>query len=118
MNHVLLDRTGPGTKPAGYVKSQDLKDLDKAKARLETIKAERQELAHNIDLGKYVNRDAVKQAAATTIAMFSQTIRSIPDSIERRLGVEPRVVEAISQALDAALADLADQLNLMAGRDD
>jgi phage terminase Nu1 subunit (DNA packaging protein) len=104
-------------RPPGYVKSDDLKALDAAKARLESIKADRQELAHKIELGKYVNREAIKQVAATTIAMFSQTMRSMPDAIERRLGVEPKVAETIGEMIDAALNELADGLNLMAGRE-
>jgi hypothetical protein len=58
-------RPNSGT-PKGYVKSADLKALDKEKARHEKIKADRAELAYKIELGKYLSREAFKQAHATS----------------------------------------------------
>lgn len=63
--------------------------------------------------GTLVERVAVQQAAATAQQLFVQTVRSIPDVLERSHGVPPALVEVIGHALDDALAQLATDMKAM-----
>jgi hypothetical protein len=63
--------------------------------------------------GQYVAREAVRQASATALASLSQSLRSLPDSLERRMALAPDVIQAISDAIDGCLNDLADEFELM-----
>ena len=81
-----------------------------AKARKEAALAMQAELAYRIKEGSYIPRDAVRQQTATAFQAIVQTIRAIPDNLERRKGISPDVSEAVGELLDAALNDLADEL--------
>jgi phage terminase Nu1 subunit (DNA packaging protein) len=87
----------------------------KARARKEGANAGLAELELRKREGELVERVAVRQAAATMYASIAQTLRSIPDNLERKLGVTPEVAETVGGAIDAALNDLADEMELMAG---
>lgn len=106
-------REGAGRKPADYVPPPEKIDFDKARARNEQSKADLNELEFRIKSKQYLPRAAIQQAAATAIASFSQTMRSVPDNLERRLGVTPEVAEAVGQAIDAALEELANEFKMM-----
>lgn len=110
-------RRGAGRKPDSYVPSADEITFDSAKARNERAKADLNELEYKIKSGQFLPRVAIQQAAATTIASFAQSVRSIPDNLERTLGVSPEVAEAVGRALDAALEDLANEFCMMAGEE-
>ena len=90
---------------APYSKSQDLKDLDAAKARKEAALADMHELDYKIKTREYVSRVAVQQASATAMATLAQTLRSVPDNLERR-GIPPEVCVRIDKAINEALADV------------
>ena len=109
-------REGAG-RPAGtgYTKSQDQKDLDKARARHESVKADLAELELREREGELVQRSAVKKAAATLLATLAQGLRSIPDNLERKLNVTPEVSEAVGKEIDNMLNELADSLEMMTG---
>jgi phage terminase Nu1 subunit (DNA packaging protein) len=111
-------RPGAG-RPAGtgYVKSEDQKDLDKAKARHESVKADLATLELKKRQGELVLRDAVKAAAATALATLAQGLRSVPDSLERKLNASPELTEAVGREIDAALNDLADAFEMLTGPD-
>lgn len=106
-------REGAGRKPAGYQKSEDLKDLDKQKARHEKAKADLAELEFRTKVGELVSRAAVKQAAATAFATLAQGLRTIPDSLERRHAVDPEVAETVGREIDECLDTLAQALEMM-----
>lgn len=108
-------RPGAGAKPKGHVKSAETVALDKSKARHEQAKAELAELDLKVKTGLYVERAAVRQASATAMSSVAQTLRSVPDNLERRMGIAPEVAEAVGRAIDAALNDLADEFELMTG---
>lgn len=108
-------RRGSGRKPDDYVKPPEVQDYDRARARHEQAKAEHAELDLEIKRGAYIPRAAVRQACATAMQSMAQTLRSIPDNVERRLGVSPDVAEAIGLAIDEALNGLADEFALMSG---
>jgi hypothetical protein len=82
-------------------------DLDEQRARHEKIKADEREFKLGILHGQYLSRDAQRQAAATALALLTQSLRSIPDNLERTLSIEPRLVEAIAIGIDTALAEVA-----------
>lgn len=110
-------RPGAGRKPAGYVKPQEKMDFDMAKARKEAALADMQELNFKIKTGEYIPRDPVREASATLLANIAQTLRSLPDHLERKLHLAPEVTEALEKGIDAALSDLADGLELMTDAD-
>lgn len=112
-------RAGAGRKPASYRPPPEKLELDEARARHEQIKAERAELALQTELKQWVSRDAYREASVRLIAAFAQSIRSIPDTLERDLGLAPAVIEAIGVHLDDALETLADEMqNLVNPQDD
>jgi hypothetical protein len=110
-------REGAGRPPGGYKKppkSEAELDFDKERALHEKVKRERAELAYMVDSGRYVARDAVQQASATTVAALAQTLRSIPDNLERK-GIAPEVCALIERQIDEAMREAALQMQLMAG---
>ena len=106
-------RRGSGLKPGGYKRSDDEIDMDKAKARNESVKADLNELKFKVESGQYVMRSAMQQASATIIASFTQTMRCVADNLERTKGVSPDVAEAIGIAIDAGLDDLANEFKML-----
>ena len=64
--------------------------------------------------GRYVDRAEVRQAAATALAELAQTLRSVPDSIERRLGVSPEVAAEVGDLIDHALNEVAARFEAVA----
>lgn len=102
-----------GRPSAGYVKAAEVKDYDIAKARNELAKAELNELEVKIKTGEYGSRIAYRQAAATALASLAQTLRSVPDNLERRLGVSPEIAQEVGNQIDAALDDLASEFEMM-----
>ncbi len=100
-------RENAGRKPAGYIPPVARADYDEAKARNEQAKAELNELELAIKRGQYVLRVEVEQQTATALAALAQGLRSVPDNLERTLGVSPEVAQTVSNLIDAALDDLA-----------
>jgi len=81
------------------------------RARHEKIKADERELKLQIARGQYVLRSAVRDAMAMCLNTLAQGLRSLPDSIERKLHVAPEVAEEIERAIDTRLAEIADTLS-------
>lgn len=52
----------------------------------------------------------VGQVIATAFAAVAQSVRSLPDNLERRLSLSPEVVDQIGRAMDEHLDDLAERL--------
>ncbi len=125
-------RMGSGRKSAAELAAQDaeLEDegvdtyavsrarKEQALADKEVVLAKKAILDYEIQAGSYVPREAVVRAAATGYATVVQAMRSIPDNLERRLGLDPTVTEAIEIAIDEALADLEVQLDGIAPPED
>jgi phage terminase Nu1 subunit (DNA packaging protein) len=108
-------RAGAGRKPAGYEKPQEVVDYDRERARNEKAKADLNELDFKVKSGEYVPRAAVQQAAATMLASIAQTLRSLPDTLERRVNLSPEVAELVGVEIDAVLEGLGDELRMLAG---
>lgn len=103
-------RRNSGPKPKGYVKPEEIIDLDKARARNEQAKAELNELKLKVETGQYVERDAVRQASATMLATLSQALRSLPDNLERKFNLSPEVLTFIGREIDALTDGMAQDL--------
>ena len=82
-------------------------------ARLIKAKADREELKFLQESGEWIPRDAVRNSTATAFSAISQTLRSIPDNIERRFALPPEVLEEIAKIIDESLDGLADNLETM-----
>ena len=86
-----------------------------SRARKEAWTAKTVELDYRIKEGEYVKREAVREACATAFASIAQTLRSIPDLLERREGVSPETCETVSKTIDDALNNLAEEFELFGG---
>lgn len=106
-------REGAGRKPHDYVKPQEALDYEAARARNEEAKANLNELEYKIKSGEYVEREAVKQASATALSAIAQALRSLPDTLERKLNVAPEITELIGAEIDACLDSLSQDLALL-----
>ena len=100
-------RAGSGRKPKGYVKPDEIEDFDKARARKESALADLHELSFKIKSGQYVERGSVQEASATLLAELGQSLRSLPDSLERKFNLKPDVVTEISLTIDEALNNIS-----------
>jgi len=108
-------RAGAGRKPADFEKPQVAKDFDQAKARKEKSLADMHELNFKIKSGEYVERAAVREASATLLANLAQSLRGIPDNLERKFNLAPDVAEAIERVINATLADISDGMAMFTG---
>lgn len=84
----------------------------RAKARKETALAGLNELNLKVKTGEYLPRAAYQEATATLLAMLSQGLRSLPDAIERRHALPPKVLEMIQETIDESLNHVAETLAL------
>lgn len=88
---------------------------NEARARHEWLKVADAELSLSIRRGEYLPRAPIQLAAATIAQSIVQTMRSLPDALEREFKLPPEVVEAVEKRIDEALADLAAQFKAMCG---
>lgn len=105
---------GQGRKPKGYVKPVEIVDFEKARARNEAAKADNNELDFKVKSGQFVDRDQVRQAAATIMLSVAQTLRSIPDVLERN-GHDAKVCEHVERVINDTLASAAQDLEMLTG---
>jgi phage terminase Nu1 subunit (DNA packaging protein) len=84
--------------------------LAKEKMRHEALKADRAEIENRLRAGELLERHDVEQAAMRMHAAIAQHLRSLPDALERRLGLSPAVVEDLEQAMDAATVELSERI--------
>lgn len=83
----------------------------KSRAENETFKAANAKLDYEIKLGKYVLREDVRRAVAVAFATVTQNLRSIPDNLERRLGLSPEVIQQVSIEIDEVMENLSEELH-------
>lgn len=83
-----------------------------AKARKEAALAGLNELQLKVKTGEYLPRAAYREATATLVASLSQGLRSLPDTLERKFGLPPEVLQDIEAAIDESLNSIADELAL------
>lgn len=86
--------------------------FDEARTRNETAKAGLNEIELKIKSGEYIARAAVQTASATALATMAQTMRSIPDNMERK-GVAPEVCVLVERVIDEVMAGLSQELEML-----
>lgn len=99
--------TDAGDGPNPYVAHKQ------AQADHERLKIEEREFDLEIRKGLHVEVAAVEQATATALAAMAQTLRSLPDLLERRCGLQPAAVRLVGQVVDEVLASTAASLQAM-----
>jgi hypothetical protein len=82
-------------------------DFEVERARHERIKADEREFEFAVKRGEYLPRASQQAAAATAVAILTQSLRSIPDNLERLCGLSPEQAERTAVEIDAALAEVA-----------
>lgn len=105
-------RANAGRKPADFEKPQVAKDFDRAKVRKEMSLADMHELNFKIKSGQYVERGAVREASATLLANLAQSLRGIPDNLERKFHLSADVAQEIEKVINASLADVSEGLSM------
>lgn len=100
--------------PEDQAAAKDRHNLTRAKGRHETIKADLAELEYRERVGELVLRAAVQKASATMLATLAQSLRTIPDTLERKYALKPEVTAAITRDIDDALDAAADLFEMMA----
>lgn len=108
-------RPGAGRKGADYEPSADQQSYERERALHEAVKREEREFNLAVKQGQYIERQYVQQAAATALAVLTQSARSLPDNLERACGLTPQQAELAQQAVDAMLSELAAAFRSMAG---
>lgn len=105
-------RPGAGRKSAALEAeiAPSLVILRKSQAKKAAFDAQMSELEFNVKAGKYVLRSDVVQSNSTAYAMVAQAMRSIPDNLERRLGISPEVAEEIGVMIEEAMDALYEQM--------
>lgn len=90
-----------------YGEDTETGSLTRERADHERVKREERELKLSILRGDHLPREEIRQAAATALAVLTQSLRSIPDNLERTLALPPTTVEAVAVQIDAALEECA-----------
>lgn len=80
------------------------------RSRRDHFAAERAQLALAREKSEVLPIAAFEVGVAHAFARCNNAIQSIPDNCERKAGVTPEAVLIIQQAIDAALGNLADEL--------
>jgi len=109
-------REGAGRKPDDYEQPAERAEFEEQRARHEKIKADQREFKLAQERGEYLPRVTQQQAAATALAVLSQSLRSIPDNLERACGLTPEQAEVAQQQVDAALSEVAAAFKAMVGQ--
>lgn len=87
-------------------------DFARARARKESALADLNELDYKVKSGEYVARSAVQEAAATLLAALAQSLRSLPDNLERKFNLPPETAEEVERVIDGTLSDVSRGLEM------
>lgn len=104
-------RPNSGPKPEGHEPT----DFEEQRARHEKIKADQRELALEKERGNLLDKGVVRQASATALAVLMQSLRSLPDNLERAAGLTPKQAAMAQEQVDAALSEVAAAFQAMSG---
>lgn len=108
-------REGSGRKPADYEPPEARLDYERERAEHERVKREQREFKLAVERGEYLPREVQRQAAATALAVLTQSLRAVPDNLERVCGLTPEQAEKAQEMIDAALSEVAVAFKAMAG---
>lgn len=90
-------------------------DYAVARAKKESWLAKTVELDYRIKQGEYVSRDKVRGECAKAFSAIAQSLRSLPDALERREGISPQLAERIGMYIDDAMNTLCEDFKRLAG---
>ncbi|TVR36052.1 MAG: DUF1441 family protein [Spirochaetaceae bacterium] len=109
-------RPGAG-RPAGFKQSeQDPRKGDyyavlaQAKAKREVFKANMAEVEFRLKTGELYERGEVLRVIRTAIAVFAEQMRSLPDKLERSVGLTPSQAELAEIEVDNQLEELQNKI--------
>lgn len=103
-----------GPKEQGSEEADHQVRFDQERAEHERVKRLQREFELGVKQAQYLERAAVRQAAATVVSMFTQALRSLPDDLERECGLDVAVSELVAIKVDEALSQLATGLKALA----
>lgn len=86
-----------------------------ARAAHEYWKAQLAEQEFNKRAGLLLDRGQVERASATVLANVAQALRSIPDNLERTVGLSPEQAEEVEKIIDGLCLSLQDKLRELGG---
>jgi phage terminase Nu1 subunit (DNA packaging protein) len=107
------DKTNVGRKSDAVREESGYAEYQAARTRREAALADIAEMDAAKKAGELVDRQAVRDATAAAFAATAQSLRSIPDALERKLAVAPEVVESVERMIDEILDSLARDLERM-----
>ena len=112
-------REGAGQKRKEVFSAAEQAHIDQkhSDARLAAAKADREELKFLQESGQWIPREEVRTAVATAFSAICQTMRSVPDALERRFALSPEVVEEVGRMIDESLDGLSTTLESMVEKD-
>lgn len=84
--------------------------LARARAKREIYKAHMAEIEYNVASKKLYPKNEILRTIATTVAVFAEQIRSLPDKLEREAGLTPDQAEIAEREVDAQLEEIRDKL--------
>lgn len=103
-------RPNAGRKTRDEEEDSDYVNYGKARARKEAAQADKAEIEAAQMAGSIVDRNAVRDAVAKAFSTISQSLRAIPDSLERQIGLAPEIAEKVGAMIDEAMGELANEL--------
>lgn len=107
-------RPGAGRKPKPKTGAEAAGDpyvvLAKAKAKHEAYKANLAELEFRRRAGELLERAHVEAAASRLHAMLAQSLRSLPDHLERRLGLSAEQAASVQDFIDGLTVEIRERL--------
>lgn len=107
-------RPGAGRPPGPTNKEKASADERYAveRAEHERIKREQREFALEVEKKRYVLADEVRQKATQCLAELAQTLRTVPDNLERE-GLSIDWCQKVEAVIEAAMTTAAQNMSLM-----
>jgi hypothetical protein len=106
-NDLFSPTGGYGDTGRNTAASVKLKQNQASKAEIETKLLEHK---YAVETGKYLPREAFRDATTTLLAHVAQGLRSLPDLLERKCALPPDAVELVQREVDARLLELSEGL--------
>ena len=104
-------RPGAGRKPKSDGSAGDpYALLARAKAKHEIYRANLAELDFRIRSGELLERVDVETASARMHSFLSQSLRNLPDDLERRCGLSPESVQFVQDYIDGLTSEIKAKL--------
>jgi len=108
------EKRGGARATRGGLTKQELSDYEvfqKARAKNEVHKAQLNELEVATRRGKLLQKSDVEVAASRLHAFLAQSLRSLPDDLERKCGLDPVQVQYVQDYIDALTTDIRGRLS-------